>query len=250
MRLRRWYINELVGKYMRSTTTSPEKLNIKEWSEEDRPREKMRSKGRRVLSNAELIAILIGSGNKKESAVGLAKRILADFDNDLNALSKLNELELIKYNGIGEAKAIAIIAALELGRRRIDQEVSPKSKIRTSRAAFEDVKSHFFDLSHEEFWVICLNRSNMVSSKFMLSKGGVSGTIADVKLIFKNALEHTASSIIVCHNHPSGNLEPSVQDRAITEKIKAAGKIMDIGLLDHLIISDNNYYSFADNGLI
>jgi len=235
---------------MRSTTTSPEKLNIKEWSEEDRPREKMRSKGRRVLSNAELIAILIGSGNKKESAVGLAKRILADFDNDLNALSKLNELELIKYNGIGEAKAIAIIAALELGRRRIDQEVSPKSKIRTSRGAFEDVKSHFFDLSHEEFWVICLNRSNMVSSKFMLSKGGVSGTIADVKLIFKNALEQTASSIIVCHNHPSGNLEPSVQDRAITEKIKAAGKIMDIGLLDHLIISDNNYYSFADNGLI
>jgi DNA repair protein RadC len=235
---------------MRSTATRLEKLNIKQWSEEDRPREKMRFKGRRALSNAELIAILIGSGNKKESAVGLAKRILADFSNDLNELSKLNELELMKYNGVGEAKAISIIAALELGRRRVDQDADPKKKIQTSRAAFETVKSHFFDLRHEEFWVICLNRANMVSSKFMLSKGGVSGTIADVKLIFKNAIEHMASSIIVCHNHPSGNLVASDQDKTITEKIRAAGKIMDIGLLDHLIISDNNYYSFADNGLI
>jgi len=235
---------------MRSTATRLEKLNIKQWSEEDRPREKMRFKGRRALSNAELIAILIGSGNKKESAVGLAKRILADFSNDLNELSKLNELELMKYNGVGEAKAISIIAALELGRRRVDHYADPKMKIQTSRAAFETVKSHFFDLRHEEFWVICLNRANMVSSKFMLSKGGVSGTIADVKLIFKNAIEHMASSIIVCHNHPSGNLVASDQDKTITDKIRAAGKIMDIGLLDHLIISDNNYYSFADNGLI
>lgn len=233
------------------TIIQPEKkLSIKDWAWEDRPREKLRDKGRSTLTDAELIAILIGSGNKSESAVELSKRLLSDHRNDLNRISRMTMKKLTGYRGIGEAKAISIIAALELGRRRKKERFDPKQKITASSVAFELIKADFFDLSHEEFWLICLNRANKPISRIMISRGGVSGTVADIKLIFKNALEQLASSIIVCHNHPSGNLEPSKQDKALTAKIKEAGRVMDIPLLDHLIISDHNYYSFADNGLL
>jgi len=235
---------------MKLSASQSETLKIKQWPAEDRPREKMHAQGRRALSNAELLAIILGSGNKHETAVDLAKRILSDYNNHLHELSRLNEMELMKYSGIGQAKAIAIIASLELGRRRMGSNDQTIIKITNSKSAFEAIRAYFYDLEHEEFWVLCLNRANVVKSKFMLSKGGIAGTVADIKLIFKNALEYTASSIIVCHNHPSGNLSASQNDMAITEKIREAGKVLDIGLLDHLIISDNNYYSFADNGLL
>ena len=235
---------------MRIVKSKEVKFSIKNWSIEDRPREKLLNKGRSVLTDAELIAILIGSGNNKESAVGLSRRMLQDNSNDLNRLSKQGVVGLMKYKGIGEAKAVSVIAALEIGRRRKKHRFDPKSKIQSSNAVFEIVKSHFLDLPHEEFWLVCLNRANKVVSKIMISRGGVSGTVADIKLIFKVALEQLASSIIVCHNHPSGNLEPSKQDILLTNKIKDAGNIMDVPLLDHLVISDYNYFSFADNGMI
>ncbi|MBL4706195.1 MAG: DNA repair protein RadC [Flavobacteriales bacterium] len=228
----------------------PQTRSIKNWSIEDRPREKLLNKGRSVVTEAELIAILLGSGNRNESAVGLSRRMLQDNNNDLNRLSKLGVVGLMKYNGIGEAKAVSVIAALELGRRRKKYRSDPNNKIQSSSGVFELVKPSFLDLPHEEFWIVCLNRANKVISKLMISRGGVSGTVADLKLIFKIALEQLASSIIVCHNHPSGNLEPSAQDIRLTAKIKEAGKIMDIPLLDHLVVSDYNYFSFADNGMI
>jgi DNA repair protein RadC len=231
-------------------TLTPENKSIKNWSVEDRPREKLSQKGRAVFSEAELLAIILGSGNRNESAVELSRRILSDQGNDLNQLSKMNINSLMKYNGIGEAKAISMIAALELGRRRTNENFDLKSKIQSSNAAFEIIKSNFLDLPHEEFWMICLNRANKVICKLPISKGGVSGTVADLKLIFKSALEQLASSIIVCHNHPSGNLEASRADIDLTKKIKEAGKIMDIPLLDHLIVSDYNYFSFADSGIL
>ena len=224
-------------------------LKIAQLSELDRPREKLLLKGRDVLSEAELIAILISSGSRGESAVDLAKRILGESGNCLNALSKRNAQELMLFKGIGEAKAISIIAALELGRRRTG-ETDLNLKIQSSRGAFDTIQTNFMDLPHEEFWIICLNRANKVIAKNLISRGGVSGTVADIKLIFKTALDQLASSIIACHNHPSGNLMASEEDKLITKRIKDAGEIMDITLLDHLIISDYNYFSFADNGLI
>ena len=225
-------------------------LGIKSWAEEDRPREKLLSKGRHVLTEAELIAILIGSGNKEETAVGLSKRILASVSNNLNELGKLNINELIKFKGVGEAKAISIIAALELGRRRKETEQIKREKIVTSQNVYEIMKSSFLDLPHEEFWLLLLNRANDVIKRCLISRGGIAGTVVDTKIIFKTAIENYATSIIICHNHPSGNLKPSDADFKITKNIKEVGKIMEIALLDHLIITDNGFYSFADQGTL
>lgn len=226
------------------------RLGIKFWAEEDRPREKLMEKGRHVLTEAELIAILIGSGNRDETAVELSRRILASVENNLNDLGKLNVNELIKFKGIGEAKAISIMAAMELGRRRKDAEVLKRDKITASKDVFDIMKPLMIDLPHEEFWLLILNRSNMVIKKEMISRGGVSGTVVDTKIIFKAAVENYACSIIICHNHPSGNLKPSEADVRITKNIKDAGKLMEIPLLDHLIITDNGYFSFGDEGMM
>jgi len=222
---------------------------IKSWAEEDRPREKLMEKGRHALTEAELIAILIASGSRNETAVELSKRILTSVSNDLNDLGKLSVKELMKFKGIGEAKAISIVAALELGRRRKETKISKREKITTSKDVYEIMRASMMDLPHEEFWLLMLNRSNSVIKKELISRGGIAGTVVDSKLIFKIALENYASSIIICHNHPSGNLKPSEQDMKITKTIKEAGKIMEIQLLDHLIVTENGFYSFADEGV-
>lgn len=224
------------------------KLNIKSWAEEDRPREKLLIKGKNSLSDSELIAILIGSGNKKETAVELSKKILSSINNDLNMLGKLTTDDLMMFNGIGEAKAISIVAALELGRRRKGIEKVNKPIVKSSRTAYDEVSGVLNDLPHEEFWVIYLNRRNEILKKENISKGGVDGTVADMKIIFKHAINQLASAIILCHNHPSGNLKPSKQDIELTKKLSEIGKLMEIPVLDHLIIGDNNYYSFSDEG--
>ena len=221
---------------------------ISDWSEEDRPREKLMLKGKESLSNAELIAILIGSGSRNESAVALGKRILLSVDN-LNALGKMSILQLTKFKGIGEAKAITIIAALELGRRRRSEDASKLGKITSSKIVFEMMQPIIGELPHEEFWVLFLNNSNKVISKSQLSKGGITGTIVDVRLVFKLALESGATGLILCHNHPSGNLQPSDADKEITRKLKLAGDSLDVKVLDHLIITETKYYSFVDEGI-
>lgn len=230
--------------------TNNDLLNIKSWALEDRPREKLLDKGRHILTEAELIAILIGSGSKEETAVELSKRILVNVNNNLNELSKLSVQDLMKFKGIGEAKAISIVAALELGRRRKEKDSGEREKITSSKEAYEIMKPILIDLPHEEFWLIMLNRANVVIKKEQISRGGVAGTVVDTKIIFKTAVDNYASSIIICHNHPSGNLKPSEADMKITKSIKEAGKIMEIPLLDHLIVTENNYYSFGDEGLI
>ncbi len=222
---------------------------IRSWAEDDRPREKLLLKGKGALSDAELIAILIGSGSAQETAVDLSKRILQSLNNQLSELGKLSVKDLTKFKGIGEAKAISIIAAMELGRRRKDSEPEKRAKITDSRSAFEVLYPHLGDLGHEEFWVLYLNRANVVIGKENVSKGGVSGTIVDPKVIFKAAVQFPASAIILAHNHPSGQLKPSQADHQITKKLKEAGKALDIPVLDHLIIGDGNYYSFADEGV-
>ncbi|MHA4894541.1 RadC family protein [Pedobacter sp. PWIIR3] len=227
-----------------------QKLGIKFWAEADRPREKMLVNGRRHLTDAELIAILIGSGNKDESAVELSKRILSHFKNDLDYLGKASISDLSKFKGIGEAKAISVVAALELGRRRKDVITTDMPKISSSRDAFQTLFPAFSDLNHEEFWILLLNRGNLVIAKHLVSKGGMAGTVADPKLIFKAALDHNAANIILAHNHPSGNLKPSHEDIKLTEKMVAAGRMMDLPVLDHLIISNHKYLSFGDEGLI
>jgi DNA repair protein RadC len=224
-------------------------FGIKSWAEEDRPREKLLDKGRHVLTEAELIAILIGSGSKDETAVELSKRILSSVGNNLNELGKLTVQELNMFKGIGDAKAISIIAALELGRRRKETETVKREKIVTSKDVFEFMKPSMMDLPHEEFWLLLLNRANSIIKKELISRGGISGTVVDTKIIFKTAVVNYASSIIICHNHPSGNLKPSDADLKITKNIKEAGKIMEIPLLDHLIITENGFYSFADEGI-
>ncbi len=226
------------------------KLSIKEWAVEDRPREKMLTKGVRSLSEAELLAILISSGNLEESAVELSRRILASVNNNLNELGKKSINDLRKFKGIGEVKAITIMAALELGRRRKESDPDEKIKVTTSLDTAAVFKPLLSDLPHEEFWVLLLNRNNLIIDKIMVSQGGISGTIIDVRIIMKMALDKLASSIILCHNHPSGNLIPSEADKEITKKIKEAGKFMDIPVLDHLIIGNDAYFSFADEGLI
>lgn len=225
-------------------------LGIKSWAEEDRPREKLMDKGRHVLTEAELIAILIGSGSRDETAVELSKRILASVGNNLNELGKLSVQELNRFKGIGDAKAISIVAALELGRRRKETEAVKRDKITTSKDVYDIMRPSMMDLPHEEFWMLVLNRANLVIKKELISRGGVAGTVVDTKIIFKTACENYASSIIICHNHPSGNLKPSEADIKITKNIKEAGKIMEIPLLDHLIITENGFYSFGDEGMI
>lgn len=227
-----------------------ENLSIKQWAEEDRPREKLIIKGKASLSEAELIAILIGSGTPNISAVELAKSILATTGNNLNELAKLSLMDLKKFNGIGEAKAIAIISALELGRRRKETDFVKKSKVKSSSDAYHFLRPHLMDLDHEQFWVLYLNRANQIVKPEMISSGGVSGTVVDAKLIFKKALELLASSVILVHNHPSGNLQPSSQDIQLTKKIKSAGQTLDIPVLDHIIFTDDGYFSFADESLL
>lgn len=227
-----------------------EKITIKLWAEEDRPREKLSLQGRRSLSDAELIAILIGSGSRNESAVELSKRILHTCNNDLNFLGKLNIQDLSKFKGIGDAKAISIIAALELGRRRKETVRQLQVLVHSSKDAYEAIKSQFTDLNHEEFWILLLNRANKITSKQLISKGGQAGTVADPKIIFNTALQNHASSVILAHNHPSGNLKPSQADIDLTRKLKSAGTFLDIPVLDHLIITDTGFFSFTDEGML
>jgi DNA repair protein RadC len=226
------------------------KISIKSWAEEDRPREKLSSQGRRSLTDAELVAILIGSGSRTESAVELSKRILHHYGNDLNNLGKASIGELSKFKGIGEAKAISIIAALEIGRRRNETEVKAPDSIKGSKDAYNIMRRHLVDLNHEEFWIVILNRSGRVLMKEMVSRGGLTLTVADPKIIFNIALQHNAVSIVLAHNHPSGSLKPSQMDIDLTKKIAAAGKMLDINVLDHIIISNDGFYSFADEGVI
>jgi DNA repair protein RadC len=221
---------------------------ITSWAEDDRPREKLMLKGKNALSDAELIAILIGSGNRNESAVDLSKRILKDSENNLNALGKLNLNQLMKYIGIGEAKAITIIAAMELGRRRRHEESQEIKVFKSSKNIFEYMQPILGDLLHEEFWCIYLNQANKPIFKTQISKGGINTTIVDVRIIFKHAFEYNAVSIVLIHNHPSGNIKPSSQDFDITKSIIKGAKTLNINIIDHLIITQNNYYSFADEG--
>ncbi len=223
---------------------------IKSWAIDDRPREKLLQKGKSALSDAELIAILLGSGTKTQSAVEVAKNVLKSVDNNLHDIAKLSVSELTKINGIGEARAIAIVAAMELGRRRKDYADVAKPKITSSKEAFDLIKGDLMDLSHEEFWVLMMNRANKLLTKKRVSEGGVSGTVADPKIIFKLALDNLASGIIVAHNHPSGNLTASQSDIALTKKLKEAGSTLEIQLLDHLIIGGQKYFSFADEGIL
>jgi len=226
------------------------KLNIKEWAVEDRPREKLLYKGISSLSDAELVAVLIGSGNSEETAVELSRRILENVKNNLNELGKLNVAGLKKFKGIGEAKAISIIAAMELGRRRNLSSALVMDKITGSNDVAAYLRPMIGDLPHEEFWVLFLNRQNKILDKQRLSQGGMTGTVIDVRLVIKMALEKHAISLIFAHNHPSGNLDASDADRKITRQLKDAASIMDIPLLDHVIITQGGYFSFADEGLL
>jgi DNA repair protein RadC len=223
---------------------------INQWAEDDRPREKFLLKGKAALSDSELLAILIGSGTRNESAVQLCQRILAAANNNLNQLGKLSIKQLMEFKGIGEAKAIAIAAALELGRRRRSEEALEWDKITSSKAVFNIMQPIIGELLHEEFWVLFLNNSNKVIHKAQLSKGGITGTIVDTRIIFKTALEYNAISLILTHNHPSGKLLASDSDKDITRKLQLAGKQMEIIILDHVIITESSYYSFADEGIL
>lgn len=224
-------------------------FSIKSWAEDDQPREKLMLKGKTVLSDAELVAILIGSGSRNESAVSLSKRILSSVGNNLNLLGKLSLKQLMEFKGIGEAKAVSIAAALELGRRRRAEEAIELYRITSSKSVFEIMQPIIGELPHEEFWVLYLNNSNKVIYKSQLSKGGITGTIVDVRLIFKTALEHNAVSVILSHNHPSGKLQASDADKEITKKLKSAGEQLDIKVLDHVIITEKGYFSFQDEGV-
>lgn len=227
-----------------------EHLNIKAWAEEDRPREKLLLKGKAALSDAELLAVLIGSGTRSMSAVDVGKLLLNSASNDLNALAAMSINELKKVKGIGEAKAITVVCALELGRRRKDTERVKKTKITSSMVAYLELAPLLSDLPHEEFWVLLLNRANEVMKKISISAGGVSATVVDPKMVFKPAIDALASSLLLFHNHPSGSLQPSQADIALTRKLKDAGKLLDIAVLDHLIVGQNAYYSFADEGIM
>jgi len=225
-------------------------LPIKMWAEADRPREKMVLKGKAQLSDAEILAIILGSGSRVETALDLSKRILASVDNNLNALGKLDLASLRKFKGIGQVKAITLSAALELGRRRQSIQIEEKPKITCSRDVYNIMHGQLTDLPHEEFWILLVNRANMVEHKIMISKGGVAGTVVDNKIIFKHALNHLSSSLVLVHNHPSTNLKPSKADLNITKKIVTSAKLLDINVLDHVIIGGDNYFSFADEDLL
>lgn len=225
-------------------------FSIKNWADDDRPREKLVQKGSFVLSDAELIAILIGSGSRNESAVELSKRILASVNHNLNELGNLSVNQLMRFKGIGEAKAVTIAAALEMGRRRRMEDTSKITKIKSSHDAFELLYPLIGELQHEEFWIVYLNNSNKVVHKAQLSKGGITGTLVDVRLVLKQALELGAVGIILAHNHPSGTLRPSAADKQITQKLKVASEALDIKILDHLILARHQYLSFADKGIL
>ncbi len=225
-------------------------FSIKNWSQDDQPREKLLYKGKTALSDAELVAILIGSGNRDESAVALCKRILASVGNNLSELGKLSIKQLIEFKGVGEAKAITILAALELGRRRRGEEALDRKQITSSASVFELMQPEIGELQHEEFWIIYLNNSNKIIQKNQSSKGGITGTLVDVRLVLKKALEVGATSLILAHNHPSGALKPSAADKQITEKLKNGAQSLDIKVLDHLIITEKAYFSFADESLL
>ncbi|RDC56404.1 DNA repair protein RadC [Pedobacter chinensis] len=227
-----------------------QKLGIKLWAEEDRPREKLLQHGRRHLTDAELIAILIGSGNRNETAVDLSKRILAFYDNNLTKIGKASIQDLSKFKGIGEAKAISVIAALELGLRRKETQEEQLNQITASSDVHKYFQHTFADLNHEEFWILLLNRSNHIIGKHLISKGGQAGTVADPKVIFKVALENNAANIVLAHNHPSGNLKPSESDNKLTRDLVASGMMLGLYVVDHLIFASNNYYSYKDEDLI
>lgn len=225
-------------------------MSIKFLAEDDRPREKFLLKGKSSLSDSELLAIIMGSGNRDETAVELARRILGSVNNNWNQLSLLSVKDLMKFKGVGEVKAISIATALEIGRRRAGQEVPEKPVISNSGGAYEIFRNHLSDLRTEEFWAIFLNRSNKVIHFAQLTQGGINQSIVDIRVLFKTALDHFSTGIIIAHNHPSGSLQPSREDIEITQKIKIAGETMNIQLLDHLIITQNSYFSFSDDGLL
>lgn len=225
-------------------------LSIKDWDEEDRPREKMLLKGSSALSNAELLAILMGSGNREETAVGLAKKILKSYNNNLNLLAKTTVVELKKFKGVGEAKAIAILTGLEIGKRQRLAAALSVPKISCSKDAFEIFLPLIGDLNHEQFWVLYLDNNNKVIDKMMMSKGGLTSTLIDVRMIFKKSLELLATGVILAHNHPSGKLLPSQADKQITQKIKLGGQTLDVKVLDHIIVTQKDYFSFADEGIL
>ena len=227
-----------------------ENLTIKSWAEDDRPREKMLLKGRHSLSDAELLAIILGSGSRDKSAVELAQEILSNSSNDLSIFSKKTFTDLIKFKGVGEAKAISILAAIEIGRRGKECETPKKLKVNGPIIIYEFMLPFFKDLKHEEFYIVLLNRANEIIHKEQISKGGTSGTIADGKIIFKIAIDHLACGIILCHNHPSGQLFPSHQDEKLTSQLISFGKMIDLPILDHIIFTDNDYFSFADKGVM
>lgn len=225
-------------------------IRIKELAAEDRPREKMQMNGAKALSDAELIGILLGSGNTEESAVALAQRMLKDADNDLSKIAKWSAHEFMQYHGVGEAKAITLCASMELARRRGAIKPQDLNAIRGSSDVYHMMRSRAMDLPVEKFWVIHLNRAHLVQDITELSTGGVSQTIVDMKVLFKEALIKLSSSIILCHNHPSGNLQPSTSDIALTKRAKEAANLFNISLLDHVIIADSGYFSFSDEGLL
>ena len=223
---------------------------IKSWAEEDRPREKLMLKGKSSLSDAELIGILIGSGNADENAVELSQKILDSVAKNLTELGKSSVDDLQKFKGIGEAKAITIVAALELGRRRQFSDNTQRTQIKGARDAYEFILPDLIDLNHEQFWVIILNRAHHILHKICISTGGVSGTVVDAKMVFKPAIDKLASSIILVHNHPSGNLQPSQQDLDLTKKLKKAGEVLDVSVIDHIIVTNGSFYSFAEEGVL
>jgi DNA repair protein RadC len=225
------------------------KLTIKEWNADDRPREKMLAKGISALSDAELLAILISTGTKSRSALDLARAVLMSADNNLHLLGKRTVSDLTKIDGIGEAKAVTIMAALELGRRRRNADLE-RIEVKTSSDVFEIMQPVIGDLPHEEFWVLFLNRSNRVIDKTLISSGGVSGTTVDVRIIMKLAIDKLASGLILVHNHPSGNLTPSAEDKNITKRITDAAKLLDMSIMDHVVIGDKDYISFRDKGIL
>ncbi len=227
-----------------------ESMAITSWALDDRPREKLILKGEAALSDAELVAILIGSGSRNESALNLSKRILASIENNLNKLGKLKVSDLTKYKGIGEAKAVAVITALELGRRRRLEKALEISKIGGSKDVYEFMQPLIGELQYEEFWIVYLNNSNRILQKWRLSVGGMTGTAVDIRLVYKKAIEIYATAIILCHNHPSGKIQPSNADKQLTSKFKKASDILDVKLLDHLIITENAYFSFADESML
>lgn len=228
-----------------------EKLSIKSWAEEDRPREKLLLKGKKQLTDAELLAIILGSGNRDESALGLAKRILQAYAADLNELGRSSIRELTeRFNGVGEAKAISIIAALELGQRRKLLSLQNRPLISSSKEAYLALAPLLMDLDTEEFWILLLNQANRMIGREKISAGGLASTSVDSRVVFKKALECNATSIVLCHNHPSGNLRPSQSDLDLTQRMRKAGEQLEILVQDHLIVSEAGYYSFADEGII